>query len=193
MPTPKLLPKNTPSYFKIYGINPNKFISMFQALKDRGLDNQPAFEITWQSNKEVPKGYYSFGTRKSNVNDWADNVVFHQLERNIYKNAKDSTNFQEYRKATLPYNRNAGYTDWLLKGRDHGKQFINQYIKDNNLGIPVAQLQQDNSLFAKKGVKLNGVKFINKTHNTPNINDTNQDMANYSLKLVKKKKIKQNQ
>lgn len=45
-------------------------------------------------------------------------------------------------------------------------------------------------LLAKNGTKINGVKFINKTHNTPSITDTNQDMANYSLKLVKKKKKK---
>lgn len=40
------------------------------------------------------------------------------------------------------------------------------------------------------GGTINGVKFINKTHNTPSVTDTNQDMANYSLKLVKKKKKK---
>lgn len=40
------------------------------------------------------------------------------------------------------------------------------------------------------GGTINGVEFINKTHNTPSVTDTNQDMANYSLKLVKKKKKK---
>lgn len=40
------------------------------------------------------------------------------------------------------------------------------------------------------GGTINGVKFINKTHGTPSVTDTNQDMANYSLKLVKKKKKK---
>lgn len=40
------------------------------------------------------------------------------------------------------------------------------------------------------GGTINGVKFINKTHNTPSVTDTNQDMANFSLKLVKKKKKK---
>lgn len=43
---------------------------------------------------------------------------------------------------------------------------------------------------AKKGTKINGVKFINKTHNTPSVTDTNQDMANYSLKLLRKKRKK---
>lgn len=38
------------------------------------------------------------------------------------------------------------------------------------------------------GGTINGVKFINKTHNTPSVLDTNQNMANYSLKLLKKKK-----
>lgn len=40
------------------------------------------------------------------------------------------------------------------------------------------------------GGTINGVKFINKTHNTSSITDTNQDMANYSLKLLKRKKKK---
>ena len=40
------------------------------------------------------------------------------------------------------------------------------------------------------GGTINGVKFINKTHGTPSVTDTNQDMANYSLKLVKRKKKK---
>lgn len=43
---------------------------------------------------------------------------------------------------------------------------------------------------AKKGTKINGVQFINKTHNTPSVTDINQDMANYSLKLLKRKKKK---
>lgn len=43
---------------------------------------------------------------------------------------------------------------------------------------------------AKKGTKINGVQFTNKTHNTPSVTDTNQDMANYSLKLLKRKKKK---
>lgn len=87
--------------------------------------------------KEVPKSYYSFGSKFNDVNSWADNVVNHQLKRDIYKNAVNAKNFNEYRKATLPYNRNAGYTEWLLQGRDQGKQFINDYIQDNNLGEPV--------------------------------------------------------
>lgn len=41
---------------------------------------------------------------------------------------------------------------------------------------------------AKKGTKINGVNFINKTSNTPSIIDTNQDMAKYSLKLLKRKR-----
>ena len=46
------------------------------------------------------------------------------------------------------------------------------------------------SFLAKKGMKINGVQFTNKTHNTPSVTDTNQDMANYSLKLLRKKKKK---
>lgn len=149
----KLIPKNDskvskfqrggPVYFKQYGISQNKFTSMFQALRKRGLSNQAAFEITWQSNKEVPKGFYSFGSRFNNVNDWADDVVNHQLNRSIYKDARNARNFNEYRKATMPYNRNRKYTKWLLEGRDQGKEFINQYIENNNLGEPVVMTNFD--------------------------------------------------
>jgi len=71
----------------------NKLSEMFMALKNRGLNNQPAFEIAWQSLKEQPNRWYSFGNSFNNVDSWADNVVNHQLKRNIYKRAKDSTNF----------------------------------------------------------------------------------------------------
>lgn len=40
------------------------------------------------------------------------------------------------------------------------------------------------------GGTINGVKFINKTHGTPSVLDTSQNMANYSLKLLKRKKKK---
>lgn len=126
-----------PGYFKSYGMDGNKFISMFNALRTRGLSNQVSFEVTWQAMKENPKKFYSFGSFFKDVDSWADNVVNHQLKRNIYKNAVNAKNFDEYRKATLPYNRGAGYTDWLKTGRDSGKQFMNQYIQDNNLGSPI--------------------------------------------------------
>lgn len=134
---PKFQAGGTPTYFKQYGIDPNKFISMFNALRSRGASNQLAFEVTWQSLKEVPKSYYSFGSRFKDVNSWADNVMNHQLKRNIYKDAVNARNFQEYRKATYPYNRLPTYTNWLLEGRDQGKQFMNEYIKQNNLGKPI--------------------------------------------------------
>ncbi len=41
------------------------------------------------------------------------------------------------------YNKLPTYTDWLKTGRDQGKQFINKYIKDNNLGQPVAILNNN--------------------------------------------------
>lgn len=41
---------------------------------------------------------------------------------------------------------------------------------------------------AKGGVIINGVKFVNKTHNAPSVLDTNQNMAKRSLRLIKKKK-----
>lgn len=137
----------TPGYFKQYGIDPQKFTSMFSSLRQRGLPNQVAFEIAWQSIKEQPKKYYSFGTSFNNINSWIDNIVNHQLKRNIYKDAVNAKSFNEYRKATLPYNRSPGYTEWLKTGRDSGKQFINDYINQNNLGEPVATVEPDNEYY----------------------------------------------
>lgn len=131
-----------PAYFKQYGIDSNKFINMFNALRNKGLSNQVAFETTWQSNKERPKGYYSFGRKATDINDWA-NKASKSLTTGLYKAAKDSTNFNEFRQKTFMYNKLPTYTDWLKTGRDQGKQFINKYIKDNNLGQPVAILNNN--------------------------------------------------
>lgn len=147
----KLQQGGVPSYFKQYGMDSKKFTSMFSALRQRGLSNQVAFEITWQSMKEQPKRYYSFGTSFNDVNSWADNVVNHQLKRNIYKGAVNAKNFEEYRRATMSYNRRPEYTDQLRTGRDQGKSFINDYIKQNNLGEPVVMNTiepEDNQYYA---------------------------------------------
>ena len=134
----------TPTYFKTYGIDPTKFINMFKALRDKGLSNQVAFETTWQSNKERPKSYYSFGRTASGLQDWA-NKANNSLTTGLYKAARDSTNFSDFRHRTFKYNTNPSYTTWLLKGRDQGKQFINNYIKQNNLGQPVTLLTTQNN------------------------------------------------
>lgn len=135
---------NSPVYFKTYGINPTKFINMFKALRDKGLSNQVAFETTWQSNKEKPKSYYSFGKMASGLQDWA-NKANSSLTTGLYKAARDSTTFNDFRHKTFKYNTNPNYTTWLLKGRDQGKQFINNYIKQNNLGQPVTLLTTQNN------------------------------------------------
>ena len=115
---------------------------MFNALRNKGLSNQVAFETTWQSNKESPKGYYSFGRKATDINDWA-NKASKSLTTGLYKAAKDSTNFNEFRQKTFMYNKLPTYTNWLKTGRDYGKQFINKYIEDNNLGQPVAILNNN--------------------------------------------------
>lgn len=135
---------NSPVYFKTYGINPTKFINMFKALRDKGLSNQVAFETTWQSNKERPKSYYSFGRTTSDLQNWA-NKANSSLTTGLYKTARNSTNFSDFRHKTFKYNTNLSYTTWLLKGRDQGKQFINNYIKQNNLGQPITLLTTQNN------------------------------------------------
>lgn len=59
------------------------------------------------------------------------------LTWDTYKGARDAKNFEQYRNATRAYNKRPGYTEWLRTGRDSGKQFINRYIQQNNLGEPV--------------------------------------------------------
>lgn len=103
---------NSPVYFKTYGINPTKFINMWQSLVDKGIPQQAAFDTVWQSLKEVPKGYYAFGVHKPDLNQWS-NQAFKSLTTGLYKAARDSTNFQQYRKATYKYNPSSKYTNWL--------------------------------------------------------------------------------
>lgn len=112
----------------------NKLIEMFDALRIRGLSNQVAFEISFQSLKERPSHYYSFGHNEPTVDAWANNVVNHQLKRNIYKNAINAKSFDEYLKFTKHYNTKPTYPSWLKKGRETSRNFINDYIKKNNLG-----------------------------------------------------------
>lgn len=135
----------TPDYFKQYGINPNKFLDMFNALRNKGLSNQVAFETSWQSIKERPSGYYSFGRKAQNLNDWA-NKANQSLTTGLYKAARDSTNFNEFRNKTFQYNKLPTYTNWLKTGRDSGKQFINKYIKSNDLGQPIALINNNSNL-----------------------------------------------
>lgn len=125
-----------PAYMINYGMDPAKFKQMFDALRERGLSNQVAFETTWQSMKEKPKAYYAFGKTKSNVNDWAD-TCYRSLTTGGYRAAHDAQNFYDYRKKTFKYNTAPDYTRRLLEGREASKNWINQYIKDNNLGKPI--------------------------------------------------------
>lgn len=129
--------RKVPNYFKMYGIDGNKFISMFNAMRAQGASNQVAFEASWQALKERPKAFYSFGHNEPDVTSWAKNVFQHQLKRDIYKGAADAKNFDQWRKATFKYNTLPTYTNWLKTGREDGKTFMNQYIQENNLGEPI--------------------------------------------------------
>lgn len=133
---------NTPTYFKQYGISPTKFISMYQALRQRGIPEQAAFDTTWQSNKEQPRGNYAFGRPSSSIDQWANRSSY-SLNKGIYKAARDSTNYNTFINPVLKagYNKNKGYKTWLLNGRDPAKQFINQYNTLNHTGDkPITQI-----------------------------------------------------
>jgi hypothetical protein len=45
---------------------------MWNGLINKGISPQVAFDTTWQANKEVPKGYYSFGKKKPDLNSWIE-------------------------------------------------------------------------------------------------------------------------
>ena len=135
---------NSPQYFKQYGIDSTKFINMWQSLVDKGIPQQAAFDTVWQSLKETPKGYYAFGVHKPDLNQWS-NQAFKSLTTGLYKAARDSTNFQQYRKATYKYNPSSKYTNWLKNGRSSGIQFINDYRKANHIqGNPIVMLDSQN-------------------------------------------------
>lgn len=135
---------NSPQYFKQYGIDSTKFANMWQSLVDKGIPQQAAFDTVWQSLKETPKGYYAFGVHKPNLNQWS-NQAFKSLTTGLYKAARDSTNFQQYRKATYKYNPSPKYTNWLKNGRSSGIQFINDYRKANHIqGDPIVMLDSQN-------------------------------------------------
>lgn len=135
---------NSPQYFKQYGIDSTKFVNMWRSLIDKGIPQQAAFDTVWQSLKETPKGYYAFGVHKPNLNQWS-NQAFKSLTTGLYKAARDSTNFQQYRKATYKYNPSSKYTNWLKNGRSSGVQFINNYRKANHIqGNPIVMLDSQN-------------------------------------------------
>ena len=135
---------NSPQYFKQYGIDSTKFANMWQSLVDKGIPQQAAFDTVWQSLKETPKGYYAFGVHKPNLNQWS-NQAYKSLTTGLYKAARDSTNFQQYRKATYKYNPSSKYTNWLKNGRSSGVQFINNYRKANHIqGNPIVMLDSQN-------------------------------------------------
>lgn len=69
-------------------------------------------------------------------------------------------------------------------------EVANNMISPQNNSVMYAKNGVKQYPIAKGGIRINGVKFTNKTHNIPSVTDTNQDMANYSLKLLKRKKKK---
>lgn len=154
-----------PAFFQNYGIKPQKFIDMFNALRQRGLSNQVSFEATWQALKEQPTKFYAFGKSEPNLEAWANHVYKTLTTSSTYKSAQYAKNFDQYRQATFPYNKDPGYTNWLKEGREAGRTFINWHITKNGLGEPVAMqddYQQDipedsytyDLQYARKGLKL---------------------------------------
>lgn len=134
-----IIPK-TPNTFKQYGIDSAKFIKMWNGLINKGIPQQSAFDATWQANKEEPKGYYSYGKKKSDLNSWIDSAA-DSLLVGAYKDAKNAQNFDQYRKATFKYNKNPGYTSWLKANRQDAVNFINKYKQQNGItGKPITQL-----------------------------------------------------
>lgn len=134
-----VIPK-APNTFKQYGIDSTKFVNMWNGLISKGISPQVAFDTTWQANKEVPKGYYSFGKKKPDLNSWIE-AASDSLTTGAYKQARNAQNFDQYRQATFKYNKNPGYTSWLKANRQDAVNFINRYRQQNGItGKPIAQL-----------------------------------------------------
>lgn len=115
------------SPFDYYGINRGKFLDMYQALRDKGITNYSALMHAYQSNREVPNGYYAFVHRMKNVNDWASRVDS-MMRTNTYKGMYKTTNYDEYRKAAAPYNTSGEtyWTDWLPDGIKEVRDYVNK-------------------------------------------------------------------
>nr|DAS31889.1 MAG TPA: hypothetical protein [Bacteriophage sp.] len=62
---------------------------MWNGLINKGIPQQSAFDATWQANKEEPKGYYSYGKKKSDLNSWIDSAA-DSLLVGAYKDAKNA-------------------------------------------------------------------------------------------------------
>lgn len=134
-----IMPK-APNTFKQYGIDSTKFVNMWNGLISKGISPQVAFDTTWQANKELPKGYYSFGKKKPDLNSWIE-AASDSLTTGAYKQARNAQNFDQYRQATFKYNKNPEYTNWLKTNRQDAVNFINRYRQQNGItGKPIAQL-----------------------------------------------------
>lgn len=157
--------------------------SIYQSLVDKGVDPQAALELTNQ--KVAEKGWTGFATgdnkKFNNVNSFTDHLI--DWHSRMYPDSLKVNNFQDFwngiQGGKHKYNpRGNAYKKELLLTRPGVKKRINFYR--NTLGEqPLAFINnQDSPMFAKNG---------NKLHNNISVLDSNQGLAKYSLKLLKKK------
>lgn len=157
--------------------------SIYQSLVDKGVDPQAALELTNQ--KVAEKGWTGFATgdnkKFNNVNSFTDHLI--DWHSRMYPDSLKVNNFQDFwngiQGGKHKYNpRGNVYKKELLLTRPGVKKRINFYR--NTLGEqPLAFINnQDSPMFAKNG---------NKLHNNISVLDSNQGLAKYSLKLLKKK------
>lgn len=149
----KLIPKfqnagklpTKPIQFNTYGIDPTKLILMYSTLRQKGIPEQAAFDTTWQSLKEQPKGYYAFGRPSKDIDQWSTRSNY-SLTKGLYKAARDSTNYNTFIDPVLRkgYNKKPGYKTWLYNGRQNAVDYLNQYLKLNNIpDKPIVQINNN--------------------------------------------------
>lgn len=140
----RTLPIPTSQFTQKYG---QKMVNMYSALRSFGIPEQAAFDTTWQSLKEQPNGYYAFGRPSKDIDQWSSRSNY-SLTNGLYKAARDSTNFNTFINPVLSkgYNKNSGYKAWLQKGREDAKNYLNQYLKLNNIqDKPVVQINTNSN------------------------------------------------
>lgn len=168
--------------------------SIYQSLVDKGVDPQAALELTNQ--KVAEKGWTGWTTgdnkKFNNVNSFTDHLI--DWHSRMYPDSLKVNNFQDFWNSIQggkhKYNsRGNVYKKELLLTRpgvkkrinfyrntlgeqplafinNQGNWFINKYIKDTNLGQPVAMLNNIPITKAQQGGILNAVKFLSSVKNT---------------------------
>lgn len=133
----KELKKNHPAVGMFQSGGIPQILQRYTSLIDAGINPQAAFDTAHLSLIEVPKGYYSFGKRATDLNGWTKNAV-DSLTIGRYKNLNDVVNFQQFKQGLKQKNYNSRprfYNVEINRNRDKHKQIVNDYNQQHGLPL----------------------------------------------------------